>query len=59
MQEKREWKIRTEKVHWGQTVEGLECHTKELELYVEGGKDLSRTIPRKAMINTRQEVKTL
>lgn len=40
-------------------MEGIECHTKELELYLEGSKDLSRTIPRKAVINTRQEVKTL
>ena len=56
---KKEWKIRTERVHRGQAVEGLECHIKELELYLGGSKDLSRTIPRKAMINTRQEVKTL
>lgn len=56
---KHEWKIRTERVHRGRTVEGLECHTRELELYLEGSKDLSRTIPRKAKINTRQEVKTL
>ena len=40
-------------------MEGLECHTKELELYLGGSKDLSRTIPKTAMINTRQEVKTL
>ena len=45
-------------VRWGPTMEGLECHAKELELYLEGGKDLSRTIFMKAMINTRQEVKT-
>lgn len=43
----------------GQPVEGPECHTKEPELYLQGSKDLSRTIPGKAMINTRQEVKTL
>lgn len=47
------------RVHRGQTMEGLECHAKELELDLQGSKDLSRTIPRKAMINTRQEVKTL
>lgn len=40
-------------------MEGLECHAKGPELYLEGSKDLSRTISMKAMINTRQEVKTL
>lgn len=43
----------------GQPVEGPECHTKEPELYLQGSKDLSRTIPRKTMISTRQEAKPL
>lgn len=43
---------------WGQPVKGPECCTKELELYLQGSEDLSGTIPRKAMINPRQEVKT-
>lgn len=47
------------RVHRGQAMDRLECHAKEPELYLQGSKDLSRTIPRKAMINTRQEVKTL
>lgn len=38
-------------------MEGPECHSKGFELYLDGSKGPSRSIPRKVMISTRQ-VKT-